>query len=81
MSSSNATSPAAASVPSLDTESRTPFNVKLDHIKQLDSTTNYMSWRNQVYIYLHVMDIYKYVDGSTPMPTDTTHLATWTRND
>ena len=27
------------------------------------------------------MDIYKYVDGSTPKPTDTTHLATWTRND
>ena len=24
---------------------------------------------------------YKYVDGSTPKPTDTTHLATWTRND
>ena len=27
------------------------------------------------------MDIYKYVDGSTPKPTDTTHLATWIRND
>ena len=27
------------------------------------------------------MDIFKYVDGSTRKPTDTTHLATWTRND
>ena len=26
------------------------------------------------------MDIYKYVDGSTPKPTDTTQLATWTHN-
>ena len=82
MSSSDATSSAAASLPPPPvTESRTPFTIKLDHIKRLDSTTNYLSWRNQVCIYLHVMDIYKYVDGSTPKPTDTTHLATWTRND
>ena len=27
------------------------------------------------------MDIYKYVDGSTHQPTDTTQLATWTGND
>ena len=81
MSSSDATSSAAASLPPPVTESRTPFTFKLDHIKRLDSTTNYLSWRNQVSIYLHVMDIYKYVDGSTPKPTDTTHLATWTRND
>ena len=27
------------------------------------------------------MDIYQYVDGSTPQPTDTTHLVAWTRND
>ena len=27
------------------------------------------------------MDIYKSVDGSTPKPSDTTHLTTWTRND
>ena len=82
MSSSDATSSATASPPPpLVTESRTPFLFKLDHIKRLDSTTNYLSWRNQVSIYLHVIDIYKYVDGSTRKPTDTTHLATWTRND
>ena len=46
-----------------------------------NSTTNYLSWCKQVSIYLHVMDIYKYVDGSTHKLTDTTHLATWTRND
>ena len=80
MSSSDATSSAAASLPPLVTVSRTPFTFKLDHIKRLDSTINYLSWRNQVSIYLHVMDIYKYVDGSTPKPTDTTHLTTWTRN-
>ena len=81
MSSSDATSSAAASPPPPVTESRTPFTFKVDHIKRLDSTTNYLSWRNQVSIDLHVMDIYKYVDGSTPKPTDTTHLAAWTRND
>ena len=27
------------------------------------------------------MDIYIYVDESTPKPAKTTHLATWTRND
>ena len=81
MSSSHATSSAAAPLTPPVTESRTPFTFKLDHIKPLDSTTNYLSWRNQVSIYLQVMDIYKYVDGSTAKPTDTTHLATWTRND
>ena len=81
MSSSDATSSAAASLPPPITESRTPVTLKLDHIKRLDSTTNYLSWRNKVSIYLHLMDIFKYVDGSTPKPTDTTHLATWTRND
>ena len=81
MSSSDATSSAAASLPPLVTESRTPFTFKLDHIKRLDSTTNYLSWRNQVSIYRHFMDIHKYVNGSTPKPTDTTHLATCTRND
>ena len=81
MASSDSTSSAAASLPPLITESRTPFTFKLDHIKRLDSTTNYLSWRNQVSIYLHVIDIYKFVDGSTPKPTDTTQLATWTRND
>ena len=81
MSSSDATSSAAPSLPPPVTESRTPFTFKRDHIKRLDSTTNYLSWRNQVSNYLHVVDIYKYVDGSTPKPTDTTHLATWTRND
>ena len=80
MSSSNATSSAAASLPPLGTESRTPFTFKLDHIKRLDSTTNYLSWRNQVSIYRHVMDLYKFVDGSTPKPTDTTPLARWTCN-
>ena len=81
MSSSDTTSSAAASLPPPVTESGTPFTFKLDHIKRLDGTTHYLSWRNQVSIYLHVMDIYKYVDGSTPKPTDTTHLAAWTRND
>ena len=81
MFSSDATSSAAASTPPLVTESRTPFTLKLDHIKRLDGTINYLSWRHQVSIYLHVMDIYKYVNGLTPKPTDTTHLATWTRND
>ena len=81
MSSSDATSSAAASLPPLVIASHTPFTSKLDHIKRLDSTTNYLSCRNQVPIDLHVMDIYKYVDRSTPKPTHTTHLATWTRND
>ena len=81
MSSSAATRSAAASPPTFVTESRTPFTFKLDHIKRLDATTNYLSWHNQVSIYLHMMDIYKYVDGSTHKPTDTTHLATWTGND
>ena len=75
MSSSDATSSAAASLPPPVTESRTTFTFKLDHIKRLDSTTNYLSCCNQVPIYLHVMHIYKYVDGSTPKPSDTTHLA------
>ena len=69
MSSSDATSAAAASLPPPIPESRTPFTFKLDHIKPLDSTTNYLSWRNQVSIYPHVMDIYTYVDGSTHKPT------------
>ena len=81
MSSSDTTSSAAASLSPPVTKSRTLFTFKLDHIKRLHSTTNYLSWRNQVSIYLHVMDIYKYVDGSTPKPTDTTHLALSTRND
>ena len=81
MSSSCSTRSAATSLPPLVTESRTPFTFKLDQIKQLDSTTNYQSCRNQVSIYLHVMDIYTYVDGSTPKPTDTTHLATCTHHD
>ena len=80
MSSSDATSSTTTSFPPLITKSRTPFTFKLDHIKRLYSTTNYLSWRNQVSIYLHVMDIYKYVDGSSTKPTDTTNLATWTRN-
>ena len=78
---SSSESSGSAALPPLVTESRTPFTFKLDHIKRLDSTTNYLSWRNQVSIYLHVMDIYKYVDGSTSKPTDTTQLTTWTRND
>ena len=81
MSSPDVTSSAAASLPALVIESRTPFTFKVDHIKRLDSTTNYLSWRNQVSIDLHVIEIEKYVDASTPKPTDTTHLATWTRND
>ena len=81
LSSPDATSSAALCLPSLVTESRTLFTFKLDYIKRLDSTTNYLSWRKQVSIYFHVMDIYQYVDGSTPKPTDPTHLATWTRND
>ena len=81
MCSPHATSSAAASLAPLVTESRTPFTFKLDHIKRLDSTTNYLLWRNQVSIYLHVMDIYMSVDGWTFKPADTTHLATWTRND
>ena len=32
-------------------------------------------------MYLDIMVIYKYVDASTPKPTDTPQLATWTRND
>ena len=76
MCSSDAKSCAAASVPPLVTEYRTPYTYKLDHIKRLDSTTHYLSWRNQVSIYLHVTYIYKYVDGSTHKRTDTTHLAT-----
>ena len=63
------------------TESRKPFTFKLDYIKRLDSTTHNLSWRNQVCIYLHVMNIYKYVDGSTTRPTDTTQLDIRTRND
>ena len=66
------TSSAAASLPPLVTESRTTFTFKVAHIKRLDSTTNYLSWRHQVSIYPHVMDIYTYIDGSTPKPTDTT---------
>ena len=81
MASSDSTSSAAASLHPLVTESRTPFTFKVDHIKRLDSSTNYLSWCNQVSIYLHVMDIYKYVDGLTPKPTNTSQLATWTRND
>ena len=81
MSSYDARSSAASSFPALVPESRTPFTFKLDHINQLDSTTNYLSWRNQVSIYLHVMHIYKYVDGLTHKPTDTTNLATRTHND
>ena len=81
MSSPDATSSGAASFPPLVPESHTPFTCKLDHIKRLDSTINYLSCRNQVCIYLHVVHIYKYVDGSTPKLTDTTHLATWTHND
>ena len=81
MSSCDATRTAAGSLPPLVTESRTPFTFKLDHIKPLDSTTNYLSCRSLVSIYLHVMHIYKYVDRSTAKPTDTTHVATWTRND
>ena len=81
MSSCDATSSAADPLPPPVTESRTPFTFKVDHIKRLYTTTNYLSWRNQVCISLHVMDIYEYVNGSTPKPTDTTHLATCTRND
>ena len=81
MSSADATSSAAASLAPLLTESRTPFTYKLDHIKRLDSTPNYLSWCSQVSIHLHVMDIHEYVDVSTPKPTDTIHLATWTAND
>ena len=81
MYSPDGTSSAATSLPPLVTESRTPFTFKLPHIKRLDTTTNYLSWCNHVSIYLHVMDIYKYVDGSTTKPTDTTHFATWTLND
>ena len=81
MSSSDDTSSAAASLAPLVTESRTLFTFMLDHIKRLDSTTNYLSWRNQVSIHPHVMHIYKYVDGSTPKPTNTTHLAIWNDND
>ena len=81
MSSPDATSSAAASLPPPVTESCTPFTFKLDHIKRRDSTSNYLSWRNQVTIYLQGLNVCKYVDGSTPKPTDTTHLATWTRND
>ena len=81
MSSSNEKISAAASLPPLVTESRTPFTFQLDHIKRLDITTDYLSCRKQVPIYLHVMDIYKYVDRSTTQPTDTTHLAAWTCND
>ena len=81
MSSSDDPSSPAASLPPLVTESRTPFTCKVDHIKQLDRRTNDLSWCNQVSIYVHVMDIYKYVDGSTTKPTDTTHLATCTRDD
>ena len=82
MSSPDATSSAAASFPPpLVTESRTPFTFKLDHIKRLDSTTKYLSWRNQVSIYPHDTDIYKYVDGSTFKPTDKTYLLTGTPND
>ena len=81
MCSSDAKSSAAASLPPPVTESRTPFTFKHDHIQRVDSTTNYLSWRNQVSIYLHVMDIYKYVDGSTTKSTDRTQLATCTRND
>ena len=62
MSSSDATSSAAASPAPVIAESRTPFTFKLDHIKRLNSITNYLSLRNQVSIYLQVMDIYKYVD-------------------
>ena len=61
--------------------SRTPFKYKLDHIQRLDSTTYYLSWRNQVSNYLHVMDIYKYMGGLTHKATNTTYLATWTRSD
>ena len=81
MAPSDPTISAATSPPPLVRECDTTFTFKLDHIKRLDSTTNYLSWRKQVSIHLHVMDIYKYVHGSTPKPTNTTHLATWTRND
>ena len=69
MSAPDATSTAAASLAPLVPASGTPFTFKIDHVKRLDSTTNYLSWRNQVCIYLHVMDIYKFVDGSTAKPT------------
>ena len=81
MSSSGASSPAVASPPPLVTESRTPFTFQLNHIQLLDSSANDLSWRKQVSIYLHVMDIYKYVDASTPKTTATIHLAKWTSND
>ena len=80
MPSSDATSSAAPCLAPLVTESRSPFTFKLDHIKRVDSTTNYLSLRNQISIYLPVMDIYKSVDESTHKPGDTTHLATCTRN-
>ena len=80
MSSSDDTSSAAAPLTPLGTESRTSFIFKLDHIKRVDSTTNYLSCRNQVSIDLQVMDIYKWLDVSTTKLTDTTHLSTWTCN-
>ena len=74
-------SSAAAPLPPPDTEPRTSFTFKLDQITRLDSTTNYLSCWNQVSIYLHVMNISKYIDRSNPKPTDITQLATWTCND
>ena len=81
MSSSDTTSSAGASLPPLVSESRATVTFLPVHIKRLDSTTNYLSWCNQVAIYPHVINIYKYIDGSTPKPTDTTYLGTWIRND
>ena len=62
MSSADVRSSAAASLPIPINLSSTPFTFKLDHIKRLDSTTNYLSCRNQVSIHVHIMDIHKYVD-------------------
>ena len=81
ISSSKYTSSAVSSLPPLLTESRTPLTCKFVHPKQLDSMTNSLSCHKQVSIYLHVADIYKYVDASTRKPTDATQLATWTNND
>ena len=81
MFSSYATSSPAASFPSLGTESSTPLTFKLEHIKALPSSTNYLSLCNLVSIYLHPMVICKYVVGSTLKVTDSTQLATCARND
>ena len=81
ISTSDSTCNPAASLAPLITESHTQFTIKLDHIKRLDATTNYLSCRNQVSTYLHIMDIYHYIDRWTPNPTYTTQLATWTRNE